>query len=149
MYLLIYCEWLDSRLVKKSLPDARLHGKATLKDYKVAFSSFSEDGSDELQYGGCHLAAAPGETLHGVLWEITDEELAKLDKLTRVEHGRYVKKHVTVLDATGKSCAAVAHSIKNPKGASRPTKDYMDHMIAGAREHGFPPAYIEALEALR
>lgn len=149
MYLLIYCEWLDSDLVKKSLPDARLVGKATLKDHKVAFSSFTEDVSPEMMYGGCHLEAAPGQTLYGVLYEISDDELAKLDKLTRVEQGRYIKKFPTVVDENGTSHKTVAHSIKNPKGKSRPTKDYMDHMIKGAKEHGFPKPYIDLLEKLR
>jgi len=149
MYLMIYCEWLDSDLVKKSLPDANIIGKATLKDHKVAFSSFTEDVSDEMMYGGCHLEAAPGKILYGILYEITDDELAKLDKLTRVEQGRYIKKYLTVLDESGKSYDAMAHSIKNPKGKSRPTKDYMDHMIKGAREHSFPPSYIDLLEKLR
>ena len=148
MYLLIYCEWLDSDLVKKSLPDAKLVGKVTLKEHKVAFSSFTEDGSPEMMYGGCHLEAAPGQTLYGVLYEISDDELAKLDKLTRVEQGRYIKKFPTVVDENGRSYKTVAHSIKNPKGKSRPTKDYMDHMIKGANEHGFPKHYIDLLEKL-
>jgi gamma-glutamylcyclotransferase len=149
MYLMIYCEWLDSDLVKKSLPGAKVIGKVSFKDHKVAFSSFTEDVSGELMHGGCHLEAAPGQTLYGVLWEITDEELAKLDKLTRVEQGRYVQKQTTVVDEDGKSYAAVAHSIKNPKGKSRPSKDYMDHMIKGAKEHNFPTAYVDLLEKLR
>jgi gamma-glutamylcyclotransferase len=149
MNLFIYCEWLDSRLVYKSLPDAKFAGKATVKDYRVAFSSFTEDVSDEMLYGGCHLEPAEGQTLYGLLYAISDEELAKLDKLTRVEQGRYVKKHLTVADEKGKLRAAVAHSIKNPRGKSRPTQDYMDHMIQGAKEHSFPHSYIELLERLR
>ena len=149
MFLFIYCEWLDSDLVLKSLPEAEFVSTATLKSHKVAFSSFTEDVSDEIMYGGCHLESAPGQTLYGVLYEISDEELVKLDRLTRVEQGRYTKKYPTVLDGSGKSYNAVAHSIKNPKGPSRPTKDYMDHMIKGAKEHGFPEPYIDMLEKLR
>jgi len=149
MYLLIYCEWLDSELVYKSLPDAKLIGKVTLKNFKVAFSSFTEDVSDEIMYGGCHLEADPGNTLYGVLYEITNDELAKLDKLTRVDQGRYEKKYLAVLDESGKSYDAVAHSIKNPKGKSLPSKDYLDHMIKGAKEHSFPNFYIAQLEKFR
>jgi hypothetical protein len=36
-----------------------------------------------------------------------------------------------------------------PRGKSRPTQDYMDHMIRGANEHGFPKPYIDLLEKLR
>ena len=149
MFVFIYCEWLDSELVKKSLPEAKFVSKATLKDHKVGFSSFSEDVSDKTMYGGCQLESAPGQTLYGVLYEISDEELAKLDKLTRVAEGRYAKKYPTVIDKNGKTYSAVAHSIKNPKGPSRPTKDYMDHMIKGAKEHRFPKSYIDLLEKLR
>jgi hypothetical protein len=86
MYLLIYCEWLDSSLVRKAC--RKLVGKARLKDHKVAFSSFTEDGSAEMMYGGCHLEAAPGQTLYGVLYEISDDEL-KLDQLTKSNRAIY------------------------------------------------------------
>jgi len=149
MFLFIYCEWLDSDLVKKSLPDAQFVSRATVEGHQVAFSAFTEDVSDEMMHGGCHLEEAPGKILYGVLYEISDEELAKLDKLTRVEQGRYEKKHLTIDDGKGRSYNAVAHSIKNPKGKSRPSREYMEHMIKGAKSHGFPKPYIELLEKLR
>ena len=61
MYLYFYCEWLDSDLVYKYLPDARFITIATLKDHKVSFVSFKEDVSDETKHGGCIALESPGE----------------------------------------------------------------------------------------
>lgn len=145
MYLLIYCEWLDSELVKRSLPNARFVTKVKVPDYRLVFTSFSEDDSQGVLEGGCHLAKATGHVLLGVLYEVSEEDLIRLDKLTRVENGRYTRKYLSVIDEEGKKYDAVAHCIKNPKGKSRPTKEYMNHMIKGAKEFNFPQDYIQSL----
>jgi hypothetical protein len=145
MYLLIYCEWLDSELVKRSLPNARFVTKVKVPDYRLVFTSFSEDDSRGVLEGGCHLAKATGHVLLGVLYEVSEEDLIRLDKLTRVENGRYTRKYLSVIDEEGKKYDAVAHCIKNPKGKSHPTKEYMNHMIKGAKEFSFPQDYIQSL----
>lgn len=149
MYLFLYCEWLDSDLVKRYLPDAKFTAKVTLADYKVAFTSFTEDNSDVVKHGGCHLESSPGATLYGVVYEISADELAKIDKLTRVEFGSYTQKFMKVQGEDGKIYDTVSHSIKNPVSKSLPSKEYMDHMVKGAKEFGFPESYIESLEELR
>ena len=145
MYLLIYCEWLDSELVKRSLPNARFVTKVRVPDYRLVFTSFSEDDSRRVLEGGCHLAEATGHVLLGVLYEVSEEDLIRLDKLTRVGNGRYTRKYLSVIDEEGKKYDTVAHCIKNPKGKSRPSREYLEHMVKGAKEFGFPQDYIQSL----
>lgn len=145
MYLLIYCEWLDSQLVRRSLPNARFVKKVKVADYRLVFTSFSEDDSQDVLEGGCHLTEATGHILLGVLYDVSDEDLIRLDKLTRVEKGRYKRKYLSVIDEEGKRYDAVAHCIKNPKGKSRPSREYLKHMIHGAKEFNFPQDYIQSL----
>jgi hypothetical protein len=145
MYLLIYCEWLDPELVRRSLRDARFVTKVKVPDYQLVFTSFSEDDSQGVSEGGCHFAKAMAHVLLGVLYEVSEEDLIKLDKLTRVEHGRYTRKYLGVFDEEGKKYDAVAHCIKNPKGKSRPSREYLEHMIKGAKEFNFPQDYIDSL----
>ncbi len=88
---------------------------------------------------------APEDFLFGVLYEVSEEDLIRLDKLTRVEKGRYRREYLSVIDEEGKRYDAVAHCIKNPKGRSRPSREYLEHMISGAREFNFPLDYIQSL----
>ena len=145
MYLLIYCEWLDSQLVKRSLPNARFVTKVKAPDYRLVFTSFSEDDSQEVLEGGCHLVKAPGDLLLGVLYEVSEDDLIRLDKLTKVEKGRYRREYLSVIGEGGKTYDAVAHCIKNQKGRSRPSREYLEHMISGAKEFNFPQDYIQSL----
>jgi len=149
MLLFIYCEWLDSELVKAHLPNAEFKAKATLDDSEVAFSFFREDASDELMQGGCHIEKKRGNILYGVLYEISAEDLSSLDKMTRVKEGRYEKRYLNVSGQDGKKYEAVAHVIKTPKGKCYPTTEYLEHMIKGAKEHNFPKAYVASLEKYR
>lgn len=149
MYLYIYCEWLDSELVKRYLPNAKKFKNATLEDHKVAFVSFTENHASEAKAGGCQLESAPGQLLYGVLYEVSEEDVAYVDKLTRVEYGSYERRYLEVTGEDGHTYSTVAHTIKNPIGYSKPSEAYMNHMIAGAKEHGFPEAYVNSIEGLR
>jgi gamma-glutamylcyclotransferase (GGCT)/AIG2-like uncharacterized protein YtfP len=134
MNLLIYCEWLDSELARCSLPKARFLMKVKVPGYRLVSTSFSEDNSQVVLEGCCHLVEAAEHLFLGVLYEVSEEELGRLDKLTRGEKGRYTRKYLGVIDEEGKKYDAVAHRIKNPKGKSRPSPEYLEHMIKGARE---------------
>lgn len=147
-YLFIYCEWLDSQLVKKWVPDAELVTTGTCADHKVRFVSYRDDNGETFE-GGCCLSDAPGEILHGVVWKVSEEAVLKVDKLTSISTGRYVREYRVVKGADGKVYSTVSHSIKNPVGDSKPSREYIDHMIAGAKEFKFPEEYIAKLEALR
>ncbi len=147
-YLFIYCEWLDSSLVKKYLPSAELVTTGTCEDHKVRFVSYEDDNGQKFA-GGCCLTPAPGETLYGVVWKISEEDLHKLDDLVNIHEGRYTREYRAVMGANGTPYATVSHSIKHPTGDSKPSEAYLSHMLAGAREFQFPEEYIQKLEALK
>lgn len=147
-YLFIYCEWLDSELVRKYMPTAEFITTATCEDHKVRFVSYEDDNGAKFG-GGCCLTKAPGEILYGTVWKVSEEELLALDKLVNIGEGRYTREYRAVMGADGKPYATVSHSIKRPTGDSKPSDAYMEHMIHGAREFGFPEEYIKKLEALK
>lgn len=147
-YLFIYCEWLDSQLVKQWVPDAEFITTGTCSDHAVRFVSYKDDDGESFA-GGCCLSDAPGEILHGVVWKVSEEAVLQVDKLTSISTGRYTRRYLVVKGADGKVYSTVSHSIKNPTGDSKPSQAYMDHMIAGAKEFNFPAEYIAKLEAFR
>lgn len=146
-YLYIYCEWLDSSLVKKWIPDARLVTTALCPDHKVSFVSYEDDNGEKFE-GGCCLTDAPGEDLYGVVWQVSEEALLSLDKLVKVNEGKYTREYRAVKGSNGVAYATVSHSIKNPAGVSLPSEAYLSHMVNGAKEFDFPAEYIEKLEKL-
>ncbi len=147
-YLFIYCEWLDSQLVKKWIPDAEFVTTGTCADHEVRFVAYKDDNGETFE-GGCCLSDAPGETLHGVVWKVSEEAVLAVDKLTNISCGRYTRQYRVVKGDDGKVYTTVSHSIKNPTGASKPSQEYIGHMIEGAKEFKFPAEYIAKLEALR
>ena len=84
--------------------------------------------------------------IQGPPMKVSDDDLSLLDKMTRVEHGRYTRKNLRVVGEDGRHYKAVAHAIKNPIGKSQPSREYMSHMIKGAKEHNFPKDYIESFK---
>lgn len=147
-YLFLYCEWLDSSLVKEFMPDAEFVTTATCEDHKVRFVSYVDDNGKPFS-GGCCLTSAPGELLYGTLWKVAEEDLLRLDKLVNIAEGRYTREYRAVMGADGKAYATVSHSIKHPTEDSKPSEAYIGHMLAGAKEFHFPEEYIQKLEGLK
>lgn len=147
-YLFIYCEWLNDEIVKKYYPAAVKLTTGTSEDKAVRFVSYEDDDGNPYE-GGCCTVKAPGELLYGTVWKISNENLEHLDGLVQIEKGRYTRLYQAVKGDDGRAYACVSHSIKNPVDFhSHPSQDYLDNMLKGARDNGFPADYIQKLEAL-
>lgn len=149
MYLFLYCEWLDSDLVKRYVPHAKFETKVTLADYKVAFTSFHEDGSDVIKNGGCHLESAPGNLLYGVLYEVSEDDVALIDRLTRVEFGSYTKKYIEVNGENGKTYQTVSHSSKILRANPRLARSTWITLIKAHGNLAFLKPTFNSLKKLR
>ncbi len=47
--------------------------------------------------------------------------------------------------SSGIRLRAVTYQAVAPVGALRPARDYVEHYVAGAREHGLPPDYLQLI----
>jgi gamma-glutamylcyclotransferase len=92
---------------------------------------------------------AAGEVF-GVLWEVTEADLAHVDLTEGVLIGNYhrVEIEVEVLDAPHERTRAFTLVSEKRDGSLRPSRRYMACLIAGALEHGLPAAWIERLRAV-
>jgi len=79
----------------------------------------------------------------GVLYELTP---AQLEKLAKIEKG-YAEQEVSVHVGDTHSRARTFVAKKSTPGL-RPTRDYLNHLIVGAREHQLPAEYIRMLESV-
>ena len=75
-----YCTLLETANMKRYCPTAVPEGVGSLAGYKLCFETYGPDD----QRGGCNLKVAEGEETLGVLYELTPEELAGLDKISGV-----------------------------------------------------------------
>jgi phage replication-related protein YjqB (UPF0714/DUF867 family) len=83
-----------------------------------------------------------GSQVHGVLWQVSDADLATLDSAEGVPV-RYRRDRLTVHTDDGLSPAWVYIDHRVTPGAPRP--GYLPHIIDGAVDHGLPQRWIDFL----
>ncbi len=90
----------------------------------------------------------------GVIYYVARKEILSLDKEEGYKPGRasnaYVRQEATVF-VNGKLNSPVAcllYIAREQAAPTLPTRDYMHHLIRGAKVHGLPEAYIAVLERL-
>lgn len=126
-------------------PEHHYIGVASLADHRLAFTRRSVKTGT----GVADIAEAPGETVWGVLYKISDDGLALLD---RKEGRGWAYKRVTArvrLEADGSEFTAVTYTViaKEPTQVP-PSGQYLSRIVAAARERGLPGPYVQGLEAV-
>lgn len=117
----------------------------TLEGYRLDFPRRS------VRWGGgvAGWAEAPEERIEGVLYQLSDLHLERLDHLEGVAEGRYRRTHVDVLLSTGEIRRALCYEAHREEGAPfKPTAAYLEAMIRGASHHGLSQAWIGMLQGL-
>ncbi|MDX1946036.1 MAG: gamma-glutamylcyclotransferase family protein [Pirellulaceae bacterium] len=113
---------------------------ARLPNYRLTFNMLGEDGQ---VYANI---VTPGDGVVGVIYRCGREALEKLD---RFERG-YERQKVLVIDGQGLQWGAMAYLARPHRVTSpgRPSAEYLQKILTGAREHGLPEEYVQAIETL-
>ena len=115
---------------------ARALGAAALLDHRLVFDKPGHDGTAK-----ANLRRVEDATAHGVLWEIEPHALATLDDF---EPGyERVRRTVRMQHETHLEAWIYLHP--GSDASLQPSCEYLDHLIAGAREHGLPRELLERL----
>jgi cation transport regulator ChaC len=115
---------------------------AMLPAYRLAFNKASrKDGS-----GKANVEPNPDAAVWGVIYRIPDADLEALD---RGEVG-YERQAMRVYTAAGVGVTAWVYvaTAGRVDPRLRPYTWYKQFLIEGAKEHGLPPTYVAALEAI-
>lgn len=107
--------------------------------------NFAKPGSDES--GKCGIEAVnTGEYVLGVLYQMAKREKPVLDRIEGNGHG-YMDKEIEVNSNRGpiRCFTYYPTRLDNDK---RPYDWYKALVLEGARENGFPPHYLEMIEAV-
>ena len=128
--------------LRSRTPSATIVSTARLDGYALRFHKRStNDGSAK-----CSIKPEKGSAVYGVLFDIPEREKSALDRAEGLGYG-YRKEKINV-DAEGETKRAFTYiaSATHVDDALRPYRWYKRLVIEGAREHGLPRRYIEAIE---
>ena len=120
-------------LMRRHCPAAREIGTATLDGHRFVITAD----------GYASIAAASGETVHGVLWRLTPRDLAALNIYESLDSGDYARAILTV--RTGRRRVAALTYVARMRGEGRPKPGYLDVVLVAARDWQLPDGYVRAL----
>lgn len=126
------------------VPAAKVVGVGFIKGYRLTFDKRSNDESGKCD---AEATANPDDHVYGVVFELPRLEKQRLDQVEALGYG-YEEKAVTVTLA-GKTVKAVMYYATDKDKSLHPYHWYKAYVLAGAREHGLPEAYITSIENIR
>lgn len=131
-----------SKRLRARVPSANARGVAVLQAHRLAFHKPGRvDGTAKCD---AVCTGDPQDRVYGVLYEIDPQQKPLLDDAEGLGSG-YEQKFVSVrTDETAHDAFTYFATITD--ATLKPLHWYRRHVLHGAREHGLPPAYIEAIE---
>lgn len=153
MLYFAYASNMNPDQMKERCPDHRVVGLGALREHHVIFPLYSN------AWGGgvASVQLHHGETVWGVLYEISEAEMAKLDSIEGFrgpgdQHNIYDRVHMTVElvrpdDGSFPRRVRTDVYVARPSNPSPPSRRYLDTILEGARSHRLPEEYIARLAA--
>jgi len=135
---------LNMEFLRSYCPSAEFVTRAYLPNYEVQFRFWSE----RRQGGISTIIEKPGGLVHGVIYEVPEDELLDLDVLESVSQGLYRRETFLVLGEDREWHEADLYRVTEPKGPFTPSRGYVELMLAGARAHGLAPEYVKKIEEI-
>jgi gamma-glutamylcyclotransferase len=142
---------LDATQMRLRCPEARYAGKARLDDYRFSFPVWSRIR----QSGLISIDPAVGEKVWGILYELTDADLKRLDHREGYSADRPPSRNpynrITVRVARGqrKMSDAQTYVARTSIETRLPSADYAAYLLHLAAARGLPDDYREKLRAVR
>jgi cation transport regulator ChaC len=116
---------------------------ATLADYRLVFTLPVGPG----ERGVANVEPAPGESICGVLYLLSAEDCARLDRTEGVP--RFYQRHtVEVLASGGERIPSYTYRSEFRAEGRKPSARYLGLLLDGCREHCLPAEWVAWLEAL-
>ena len=133
---------LDGVQMARRCPGSRFYARASLADHCLAFPRGCESWNGAV----CGIEPAEHATVHGVIYEVTPQDLANLDEYEGVADGEYTRQRINVQSDAGEAVEVWTYFANREADCDgRPSCRYLDAILRGAREHGLPQAYIDEL----
>lgn len=134
---------MDEQQMKERCPSAVLIGPSTLADYRLAFTIFSPK-----RLCGCaDIVANKGETVYGLLYELSRADVDALDAFEG-HPTHYQRVSLKVKNSSGE-IEAYSYEVVNKQGDLTPSSHYLGLMQSAADLHTFPDEYRAFLRGIQ
>ena len=127
---------MDEEQMRHRCPDGATVGTARLPGYRFIINS----------RGVATVVPDGSSAVHGILWRITAECEASLDRYEGVEWGTYTKETLGVEAEDGQVIEALVY-VAGDSEPGEGSDGYMERIAAAAGRQGLPAAYIEELKS--
>jgi len=122
--------WRDQ--MKNRCPGHRVVGQGVLKGYRWYIT----------ERGYANLIPSENDEVYGIVYALTPEDEAVMDKYEGVDVGHFIKRYVNVL-VNGEDCRALVYLDSNPdiqEGSPKP--EYIERMNKGLQDAQLPEDYV-------
>ncbi|PIE66050.1 MAG: gamma-glutamylcyclotransferase [Deltaproteobacteria bacterium] len=133
---------LEGTQMRRRCPSARLVGAAILDGYRLGFAGRSASWGG----GVAALFRDPGNTVIGVIWAPTEEDLHDLDRYEGHPHA--YRRKLLLVRAGGPRRWRVNVYVKETAEQTTPSDAYVKVIWRAYREHGFDPLSLATAVAL-
>ena len=128
---------MSAAQMRRRCPGARAIGAGVLHGWRFTINA----------RGTATIVARPDAAVHGVIWRVTAQNLARLDVFEGVARRRYVRRMVPVVRYDGGIVQALTYVGIHP-GRGRAVRAYLaGTIIPAARAFELPEAYLAELGA--
>lgn len=141
MLYFAYGSNLSSVRLRVRVPSAELVCIGRLPQHRLLFHKVGRDGSakcDALYTG------FPADCVLGAVYRIRPGHKQMLDRAEGLGNG-YETKRITVIVPPGERLEAFTYYATNIAARLKPFPWYLEHVLRGAQEHGFPEEYIQTI----
>ena len=137
-----YGTLLDVPSMLAFAPSAKPVGVMRLDGYQMDFGETNQPGK-----GGCWLRPTEGGVVWGVQYELSDEDMERMDVASGVPQRLWVHLPVTLTDRDGGRVDSVTYTIPERPPAFRPGPDYVGKILAGIEALPMPADYVADVKA--
>lgn len=130
--------------IQQRISNSQFVGVYSLKGYDLRFHKVGQDTSAKCDAFKTNIDL---DRVEGVVFEIDNDDLARLDKIEGVGNG-YEKIAVTVIGANNKKIIAFMYSATSINESLLPYDWYKKHVLEGAKSAGLSSSYIKKIEQI-
>lgn len=140
---------LNWEQMKERCPSASFYCRASLSNYRIDFTR----KSSERNCGVADIVRDENNTVYGVVYRIDEIDLGKLDKhegyVPQRDNNAYKRIEIMVFEEDNKEEPIIAFTyevVRKEFGKYKPSKEYKNLILTGAKYWNLPKEYIKFLE---
>jgi gamma-glutamylcyclotransferase (GGCT)/AIG2-like uncharacterized protein YtfP len=134
---------MDQNQMLERCPNAQLLGRASLADYRLAFTIFSP----KRECGCADIISSTGDMVYGLLYRLADTDMITMDDFEG--HPIHYRRITVLVKSKNGEVEAYSYEVVNKKKGLRPSVHYLVLLQSAAKHFEFPKEYQEFILNVR